>query len=138
MKIHLTKKIKKTMIAPFVLYTGNLLFQYDWWRLICFCRDPAIQLPDLADMQAVQELRQCERFSTVEIRCPKDLFQLRIQQLPTISEVHDLHGLLQRYCPFALLVVHEKLHNIEQAARLIPCIQRLYCEKFASRCAAKS
>ena len=99
-----------------------MLLWHRWWHLVCLCCDPAVQLPDLAGVQAVHELRQRQGFPAVEIRGAKDLLQLRVQQLPPVSEVQDLHRLFHGHCPLAVLVVHEEQDHVEEASRLVPCM----------------
>lgn len=72
-------------------------------------------------MQATQELRQRQSLATIEVRGPKDFLKLGIQQLAAVTEVHDLHGLLQADLGPPVLVIHNELNDIEESPWLTAC-----------------
>lgn len=72
-------------------------------------------------MQAAEKLCQAECLATVEVAGPKNLLKLGIKLGPAVPQIHDLQGFLEADAACALLVIHHKLNNIEQASWLITC-----------------
>mmetsp|Transcript_30777 Transcript_30777/g.91461 ORF Transcript_30777/g.91461 Transcript_30777/m.91461 type:complete len:265 (-) Transcript_30777:315-1109(-) len=91
-------------------------------RLVVLCGDPVEQLLDLIGLEAVQELGQREKLPAVEVARAKDLLKLVVELRTPVPQVHDLHCFLQADEPAAILVVHDELDDVKEAARLVACL----------------
>ena len=56
-------------------------------------------------MQAVQELGEREQLAAVEVRRPKDLLELGVQQGSAVPQVHDLY-VMDTFKPNPLVCVN--------------------------------